>query len=179
MPARFPHQRLRPVQRRITADVFHPSMSAWLDVRADIMRIETEQFGDGAFDEEYLAYEFTDPANTVVLMRDTETDTVFGFTYAIPVGDVDPARWAPPDHTAYICDTALDHDHQRRGLVADMMAVLEEELRRRGYRYLERDAAVSNGYADKIARAYGDRIVAQSEPHSSDYGMQVFFRIRL
>jgi glycosyltransferase involved in cell wall biosynthesis/superfamily II DNA or RNA helicase len=38
---------------------------------------------------------------------------------------------------------------------------------------------MANGYADKIARHYGDQIVAAIGPHPSEWGPQVFFRIRL
>lgn len=161
------------------AAVHRPSWPGWLRIRADIVRIENEQFGEGAFDEEYLAYEFTRPVNTVVLLRDAITGTVVGFTYAVPVGEIDPDRERESGETAYICDTVLDGAHQGMGLVARLMRVLENELRVRGYRFIERDAAVGNGYAAAIERAYGDRIVGQGEPHDSEYGPQTFFRIRL
>lgn len=159
--------------------MYDPQSMRWDHVAPDVMRIERQQFGDGAFDEEYLAGEFTDPENVAVVLIDTVSERVAGFTYAVPASLVDRAYSFPNKGTAYVCDTAIDFAHQGRGLVGAMMTVLEVQLRRRGYRYLERDAAVQNGYAAKIERAYAGRIITQGEPHLSEYGLQVFFRIDL
>jgi len=159
--------------------VYDPQSMTWDRIEPDVVRIEREQFGDGAFDEEYLAGEFTDPENTAVVLIDSVSERVAGFTYAVPASLVDRAYSSPNKGTAYVCDTAIDFAHQGRGLVGAIMTVLEEQLRCRGYRYLERDAAVENGYAAKIERAYAGRIVTQGEPQVSEYGPQVFFRIDL
>lgn len=164
---------------RYVSVVFDPTRDSWDSIRDDILRIENEQFGDGAFQDDYLGHEFGDPANTAVVLRDEATSRVAGFTYAVPIGLIEWDRVLESRDTAYICDTALGAAYQGRRLIAPMMAALERELRRRGYQFLERDAAVSNGYAAKIERAYGDRIVVQGEPRDSEYGPQVFFRIRL
>lgn len=163
----------------ILPHVYDPRCLPWDAIRADVLRIEGEQFGEGAFDEEYLKEEFEDPDNVAVLLWDTAGKRIAGFTYAVPVGGVHQEREPESLETAYICDTALDAPYQRRGLIGELMGCLEEELRRRGYRYLERDAAVANGYAETISRAYWDRIVVKSDPHQSEWGLQVFFRIRL
>ncbi len=164
---------------RFRAEVYDPQSRAWDRIAPDVMRIEREQFGEGAFDEEYLADEFTDPENTAVVLIDTVSERVAGFTFAVPASLKGWAHSSDRKDGAYVCDTALDYDHQGRALVGAMMIVLEEQLRRRGYRYLERDAAVENGYAAKIERAYAGRIVTQGRPRMSEYGPQVFFRIDL
>lgn len=164
---------------RLRAELFDPESIAWDRIAPDVIRIEREQFGDGAFDEEYLADEFTDPENTVVVLIDTVSERVAGFTYVVPASLMDRVHSSHKKGTAYVCDTAIDFAHQGRGLVGAMMTVLEKQLRRRGYRYLERDAAVENGYAAKIERAYVGRIVTQGEPQLTEYGLQVFFRIDL
>lgn len=58
------------------------------------------------------------------------------------------------------------------------METLEEELRRRGYQYIERDTAVEGGYADNVRKNYASRII-EEQPHPSEYGDQVFFCITL
>jgi hypothetical protein len=58
------------------------------------------------------------------------------------------------------------------------MQKLEEELRAKGVKWLTREAAVKNGYADKIQKHYGDRIVETGE-RMSPWGLQCYFRIKL
>ena len=68
--------------------------------------------------------------------------------------------------------------------MAPLLDKLDEELSRRGYMFIERDAADDKGsegteenYADKLRKNYRERIVAE-ESHDSEYGPQVFFRMR-
>ena len=58
------------------------------------------------------------------------------------------------------------------------METLEAELRRRGYKYIERDTAVEGGYADNVRKNYAGRII-EEQPHPSEYGDQVFFCMTL
>lgn len=163
----------------IHAERFNSARTSWTAIRRDILRIERQQFGDGAFDEEYLREVFEDPQTVAVLLLEGPSRHLVGFSCAIPEGMLDPERKAESHETAHVVDTAIETAHQGRGLVGLLMTVLERELRSVGYRYLEREAAVANGYAGKIARAYAGRIVEQCGPFESEWGRQVFFRIRL
>lgn len=152
---------------------------AWRNVAGDIMRIEREAFGKGAFVESYLRYEFQDLANIVVVLLARESARVVGFTIAGPVGTTYQHRFLESRETAYISDTVIEEASRGQGLVGLMMTCLEAELKMVGYRFVERHAAVEYGYADKIARHYGDRVMFRSQPRDSEWGPQVFFRIRL
>jgi hypothetical protein len=55
---------------------------------------------------------------------------------------------------------------------------LEREARRRGHHFITRDAAIANGYADAIDRAYRGRILERRD-HPSEYGPQRYFKIAL
>ena len=122
-----------------------------------------------------------------MLLKDTETGHVVGFTYALPAEisynkDFHPERLnevkALDSKVAYIEDTAIDPEYMGHRLVVPLISTLEEALVNKGYGYFDRDSAVKHNYATNIAKIYGDRIIA-SHPHESKYGDQVFFRIRL
>ena len=147
-------------------------------MHGDIVGLEREAFGHGAFSEGYLAGEFTAPENAVILLVDPDNDGVLGFTLAGPVEWIDPQRLSD-NATAYVSDTIIAQAWRGQGLVGVLMDALEQELRNRGYRFMERDAAIAHGYADKVARHYKERIVLMDGPHDSEWGPQVFFRIRL
>ncbi|PIR82958.1 hypothetical protein COU19_03035 [Candidatus Kaiserbacteria bacterium CG10_big_fil_rev_8_21_14_0_10_56_12] len=59
-----------------------------------------------------------------------------------------------------------------------MMKLLEDTARSRGYTFVTRDARVGNGYADKIAQNYRERIV-ESHEKTTAFGPQRYFKIRL
>lgn len=95
---------------------------------------------------------------------------VAGFITAIPDASTPGAL--------YVEDTLVDVPYRGRRLVALMSRALEDEARRRGYRYLTRDAAVRNGYADKLERAYAGRVLERYD-HPSPYGPQRYLKIAL
>lgn len=165
-------------QHRFLAHLHDPETEDWDDIRAATMRIEQEAFGAGAFEEDYLRMEFEATENVAVLLCGDNLH-VAGFTVAGPIERYNDNRWKDACQTAYVSDTVIEREYRGRGLVAVMMNVLEEDLRRRGYRFVERHAAVENGYAGAILRAYGDRVIAKDGPANSEWGPQTFFRIRL
>lgn len=114
-----------------------------------------------------------------MLLLTSESAHIVGFSCAIPEGKLDPEREAESRETAHIVDTAIETSYQGCGLIGLLMEVLERELRSAGYLYLEREAAIANGYAAKIERAYAGRILEQDGPFESEWGLQIFFRIRL
>ena len=113
---------------------------------------------------------------------DTLRRGTVGFSCAEPTSDTYGPNFHPErrksNESAYIHNTAIHPRYTGRGLVALLVGALEDELVACGYRYVERDAMVSNGYADCIARAYGARIITASS-HVSGRGKQVYYKIRL
>lgn len=159
------------------AVAFENNIDNWEQIKDRIIAIENEAFEVEPFPEDVLKRDFLDSDNVVVLLKD-ESEIV-GFTYAKPrepdTPDDSPAK---PGETAMIWDTVIDKRYRGQGLLRLMMEKLEEELRARGFKYMERNARIANNFATNIAKNYGDRII-KSFPLDSQWGPQVFFRIRL
>lgn len=168
-----------PIASSCTAEVIAPTLESWELLKGDIMPFQKEHFG---LEEEDLIDGFKNPEATIVIIRDTDTKKAVGFTYTEPVQkvyrkDFHPEREKLPN-TAYIQNTALDPGYIGHKLVGPLMERLEAELVAKGYKYLERDSAVAYDYAANIQKRYGERVVL-SEPHTSRWGDQIFFRIKL
>jgi ribosomal protein S18 acetylase RimI-like enzyme len=110
---------------------------------------------------------FENPRNLNYLLKDFTTEKIVGYTCASVHGD-----------GAYIMNTAISKEWQNRGKVAVLMRRLEEELKSRGVEYITRDSAVENGYADKIQKYYGDKII-ETRDRESPWGLQRYFKIRI
>jgi L-2,4-diaminobutyric acid acetyltransferase len=135
-----------------------------------IGEIERECFGPGAFGQAELRSMFTAPGHLAVLLWDGSgaDELLIGYTQAEARG---------PD-TYYIANTAIAKSHQGRGLVKRLMDRLYADARAAGARFIERDAAIANGYADKVVRAHAADIIATFD-HDSEYGPQRFIRMRV
>ena len=159
-------------QDKFIAEIFDPAVSSWTDIEKSVVFIEHEEFGEKAFSGETLAKDFQNKQNIVVLLKSSDTKAVIGFTYAEPTSKKE---------TAYIRDTVIQKDFRHKHLLGILMNCMEEELKKRGYKYMERKAAVANDYAKNISKHYQGRILEQSEPRYTPYldGQQVFFRIKL
>lgn len=59
------------------------------------------------------------------------------------------------------------------------MKKLYAQLRERGYKYIERDAVLAEGWADKVERNHKGAIVASHEHDKWGLGPERFFRIDL
>ncbi len=164
---------------RYAADIWNPSLDQWDVIAPDILFLERQAFGDKAFETDYLRSEFADPTHVVALLTRPPEARVLGFTYAVPVIEIEPHRSPRAANTAYIADSVLEARIRGQGLVGLLMSALEDELRHRGYVYLERHAAVAREYARKVSKHYSTRIEVQRRPNMSEWGPQVFFRIRL
>jgi GNAT superfamily N-acetyltransferase len=75
-------------------------------------------------------------------------------------------------------DTIIQNEHRGKGLLGELMSTLETELKKRGFKYLERNALTANNFAENISKHYNDRII-KSFPLDSRWGPQIFFRIKL
>jgi len=120
----------------------------------------------------------TDPANTVATLRD-ESQNLRGFSVAIPISAMDTGRTSEGAQTAYIYFTGVEPAYQGRGLVGELMKDMLQQLRTRGYGFIERDSRVDNGYADDVEKAYQDGIVTKYDYHPYGEDLQRFMRIDL
>jgi ribosomal protein S18 acetylase RimI-like enzyme len=135
----------------------------WSKIKDDILEVEKVCFGEFAETEKELEGEFTDPDNTVLLLRDSLQDKVVGYSYATPQA---------PD-TAYIAATAILPQWQDRGYLPLLIGRMERELKGQGFQFIERMANAENGYADNIRKNYQGRIVKEVPRH------HVYFKIKL
>lgn len=60
-----------------------------------------------------------------------------------------------------------------------MMETLEEALRGKGYKFLDRDSKADLVYADKVVSRYGDRVVFALDAEHTEWGTQRYIRVRL
>ena len=140
---------------------------SWDSIKERIGAIEHEVFGDDAFSPDELRAAFNGPGSLAVLLWDGAA--LVGYTQAGPADARD---------TYYIANTAIAKSHQGRGLIRLLMERLYADVRAAGAHYIERDAAIANGYADKIVRSHAADIV-RTRDHDSPYGRQRFIRMRV
>ncbi len=159
------------------AEVYNPDPKVWEKIKADILEMEHEAFGDKAFTDEEMEGDFLNKKNTIVILKCN--DKVIGFSYARSLDEADePGRESEINETVYLWNTVIANKYRGRHLVGKLAETLEDELRRKGYSYMESYAVVKNNFAANIAKHYGDRVV-KSEPKETGYGRQMYFRIRL
>ncbi len=142
------------------------SERSWNSIAARIDEIENDCFGAGAFAPDELRRAFNAARNLAVLLWDG--DLLIGYTQA------EPRRGG----TYYIANTAIAKRHQGRGLVQLLMQRLYADVRAEGGRFIERDAAIANGYADAVLRAHAADVL-ETFDHDSEYGPQRFIRMRV
>jgi ribosomal protein S18 acetylase RimI-like enzyme len=150
----------------------HRSTRSWKTIEGRIREIELECFGrQHAFSDDELRAMFNGPGTIAVLLWDgpAPDGRLVGYTQA------EPARGRD---TYYIANTAIAKSHQGRGLVRLLMERLYEDVRAAGARFVERDAAIANGYADKIVRVPAADIL-ETHDHDSPYGPQRYIRMRI
>ncbi|HJW49673.1 MAG TPA: GNAT family N-acetyltransferase [Candidatus Limnocylindria bacterium] len=147
------------------------SNRSWSTIKDRIAELEHECFGEDAFSANELRLAFNSRRSLVVLLWEGPSDggRLIGYTQAQPADD--PA-------TYYIANTAIAKSHQGRGLVKLLMDQLYADVRAAGARFIERDAAIANGYADKIVRFHAADVL-ETFDHESPYGPQRFIRMRL
>ncbi len=134
------------------------------------MRIEDVAFSRMGFSEYMMKSLFKNERNLNGLLRD-KNNRIIGYT-SITIND--------DGVSAYIMNIAIDPKHQGKGNVGILMRDMKRELKKQGIKYLIRDSVVENGYADKIERHYGDRIIrSKTYEHDSSWGRQRHFEIKL
>ncbi len=160
------------------AEIFNNDPSGWMEIKEKIVSLEKEAFETEPFTEETLEADFLDSENIVVLLKDIGSKEVIGFTYAKPYEPETEDSPAKPEETAWMWDTVIQKEYRGKGLLGILISAVEEELKKRGFKYLERNALVANNFAENISKHYKDRII-KSFPLDSRWGPQMFFRIKL
>jgi ribosomal protein S18 acetylase RimI-like enzyme len=148
------------------------STRPWSAIKDRIAELERECFGQDAFSPSELHLAFNARRSLVVLLFEEggpDGEMLIGYAQAQP-GD-DPEAY-------YIANTVIATSHQGRGLVKLLMDRLYADVRAVGARYIERDAAIANGYADKIVRSHAADVL-ETLDHDSPYGPQRFIRMRV
>jgi ribosomal protein S18 acetylase RimI-like enzyme len=147
------------------------STRPWNTIKDRIAELEHECFGEDAFSPSELRLSFNGRQSIVVLLWEGRSDggRLIGYTQAQPADDA---------ATYYIANTAIARSHQGRGLVKLLMDQLYADVRAAGARFIERDAAIANGYADKIVRFHAADVL-ETFDHDSPYGPQRFIRMRV
>ena len=179
---------------RLVPEVFvhdraHPERTE--EVVDAMIAIEKIRFGDQAFTRDVFEDELINTVKTrgnkgrtttVVVVRDPKDNSIFGFTIADPADYIyqyeSQERLDNPNirETAYINDTVFRESGT--GVIKRLMPVLERELYSKGYRYLERDAAMANNYAPNIVKNNRDRVLYTHE-HDSVFGPQMYIRMTI
>lgn len=166
------------LKEKFVTEIFDPTKHSWGNIKERIIFIEHEAFGDKAFSDEQFENDFKNKNSTVVLLKNSNSNVV-GFIYAQSVDTVFSERTGENKEIAIIWDIVIEEKFRGKHLAGILTDRLEEELKKRKYKYIEMDARIENSYADNVAKHYKDRIVKQSEPHNSPWGEQIFFRIKL
>lgn len=148
----------------IIAEIIGPQ--DWEQHKEQLMLIEAQAFGENAFPPDELEYLITDDTNISIIARNL--DTIIGYMNASPKNK----------NTAHIMSTAILPPYQGQGIVGILSQALENELIAQGYSYFSRDAA-DNGFADKINRHYGERVIKFGPSKDSEFGPQRYIKIRL
>ncbi|MFZ2522425.1 MAG: GNAT family N-acetyltransferase [Minisyncoccia bacterium] len=162
----------------ILAEVFNSNQSSWNETKDSIISLENEAFEQHPFTEDELEKDFINSENTIVLLKNLDNQEIIGFAYAKPMEPETSGSPALPGETAWMWDTVIKKDYRGKGLLGVIMDKLENELKIRGFKYLERNALIANDFAENISRHYKERII-KSFPLESKWGPQVFFRIEL
>lgn len=111
----------------------------------------------GRTDDNILAPDFTGfLQNPSSIMAEIRSDNkLIGFSVAIPMTIFDVERNSESDpETAYLYATVIDKPFQNQGLVGILTDSLLIELRKRGFRYVERDCKEADGYAGKVEKHF-------------------------
>ena len=162
----------QPDLKGLYLEVFDLTKNTWQDICQDLLNIENTVFGIHA-DPELPSF-FQNQATVAVLLYEQKNNRIIGYIYAFPDTNDDPQT------VAHVDSVALLPEHQGKGLVVALNRRLEEELVKKGYQFATMHVIIANGYAEKIAKNYAERIIAARDIISKyGHGPQRYFKIRL
>ncbi len=160
--------------------VFTIHHSVW-EVAKALEVVDKLNFGQNGFDAGFIVNEIMAPGGACVLLMDG--DKVVGYTAATSADFIynyySHYRSRDPQDAVYITNSSVHPDYQHKGYIWLMMDALEQELRSKGYKFLDRDSKADLGYADKVVEHYGDRVVFALDEERTEWGVQRYIRVRL
>lgn len=184
-------EREKPASGQYKSIIF--DKKSWDLIKEEVLRMARDNFGlqdenkkvlgvvvDGKDWESYVSLQdaFCSDDTTVILLQDpTQKGKVIGYSLAMPINRMNPIR-TDGKETAYIYQTVVEDPYRGKGLVGLLTDPLFEELAKKGYRFVERDSRVRNGYADTVSKHYAGAFV--EEPYDHDpfgIGVERHFRI--
>ena len=123
----------------------------------------------------------SDPNSILILCKDTQNNEYIGYCLTVPIGLSDSLRSEESKETAYIYDIGFLKKFRGHGLASQMLTLLELELERKRYTYLEGDLRTENNFSETIKRKFGIRIINKKGPQTSNpvFGPQMHYRIQL
>ncbi|MBI5452510.1 GNAT family N-acetyltransferase [Candidatus Gottesmanbacteria bacterium] len=166
----------RQVKTKIaTTERYNPRLTSWTKIKKSILKIEADAFPQYEPQANILETDFTNKNNIVILLRSIR-GSIIGYTYAEPVGQLNPRRKKNRD-TAYITSIAIHPRFQGKGLVVDLHKLLDKILVKKGYSFVE-GHVVNKNYARSLQKMYADKIV-QEKMTWDENERKRFVRIRL
>lgn len=160
----------------VTTQMYNPRLLAWKKIRKAIMKIEADAFPQYDPQEEILEQDFSNKNNIVILLRSSR-QSIIGYAYAEPIGQLNPRRKKENAKTAYITSIAIHPSFQGKGFAVHLHKSLDIRLKKRGYSFLE-GHVVNEKYLNSLTRIYADRIVRKRRTLHEDE-MKHFVRISL
>lgn len=164
-------------------DPFIPLKEGWLAIKNDVLTLEREAFRDHAYDDAELTYAFTNPENSIVLLRDRQTQKVVGYAYTVPIDHWHPERKLDHDDIVLVDNIVIGEKCRGQHLTGPMLSLLEKKMQDKQYKFFEINANIQNGLATNIEKEYKGRIVEgpTRTPIKDDEesGARMYFRIKL
>lgn len=169
--------------------VFDKSPVVWQEIKEQVIPLTMEGLEIKADDhllgqrDDVVSFRsiedaFLDPESIVVILRGQDNNFI-GYTLAMSIDRMDPSRAAEKKETAYMYYTVVAESYRGQGLISRLTDPLLLELNKRGYRYVERDAKIGNGYADNIEKNSQGSIVESYDADKFGLGKQRFFKISI
>ncbi len=157
-------------------EVYQPVTKLFGQIRREIDTIDKLCFPKTYFLRDSSVFSwFKNPRNIIVLLK--QDKFIRGFAVARPVNDIFPQRNSELDN-CNLSVIAIHPDFQHQGLAALLMMKLTEELMRCDYKFLEMNALVNDGWAQKIIKVYSQQITETGRPRETKFGLQQYFKIK-
>lgn len=117
---------------------------------------------------------------STVLTTISEEARVVGFSFAIPIGQMEPARHDEDSETAYVYLGGIAPSSQDKGLVAPLAAKTFSALLEGGYSFFEADVTHREEWADKVEKNLPpDAIIKKRDHDKWLLGPMRFLRVDL
>ncbi|PIR85369.1 hypothetical protein COU15_00900 [Candidatus Kaiserbacteria bacterium CG10_big_fil_rev_8_21_14_0_10_45_20] len=134
-----------------------------------LLEINKTAFPTEVFNHSLVRKVLKEKQTVLAVLTDAETQKIVG--YALTTTTNKP-------HAAHYIANAIIPEFQGQRLVKALSEKVEEELRNKGFLFVTRDTRTSDGYADKVRKAYGKRVLKE-EKSFNILGEYIEFTIEL